>query len=93
MPGIVNQPHLDSDSHVNLTFSLDTFCHMLPIVRYYDARVPEFHFDFEHICAWDCGITIDGADIIVNNRHIQYIGHPTTSGSIQCQGCGIVIGN
>lgn len=88
MPGAVRRPDLDTLGFDNVTYSTTVFIENYEAVRYNDSRVHPPPID-----GYNCGKTIDGARIMVENRDLQYIGHPNTSGSTQCQGSGTVIGN
>lgn len=88
MPGIVRQPDLCTGGFMNVTASFSTFVNNLPVVRYGDIRQPH---PKKPPCI-DIGATVSGADIYVDNLHVQYIGHPTTLDT-QVQGSPNVIGN
>lgn len=84
MPGSVRKPDLDSAGYSNATSSPNTYVNNLQMTRYSDQRTPGYH---------DCGKTISGAEVFCNNRHCQYIGHPTTAPTTQVQGSPNVIIN
>lgn len=84
MPGVVRLPDIDSAAAPNITSSPDTITNNLLTTRYGDVRTPGYT---------DCGVTIPGAEVFVNNRHIQYIGHPTTAPTTQIEGSPNVIAN
>jgi uncharacterized Zn-binding protein involved in type VI secretion len=88
MPGAVRKPDLDSMGFVNATYSPDTFINSLNAARGSDMRVKPGQKP-----ASDCGITVGGAEIFINNKHMQYISHPVTNGATQIAGSPNVIGN
>lgn len=89
MPGVVKRPDLDSYGWDNITYSTTIQCENFELVRYGDSRV----HPPEPMDGYNCGITIKGAEVMAENLHVQYIGHPNTSGSVQSQGTGTVIAN
>ena len=89
MPGIIKRSDLDSYGWTNISYSTSVKCENIEVIRYGDSRV----HPPEPMDGCNCGITIKGAEVMVENLHLQYIGHPTTSGSVQCQGTGTVIAN
>lgn len=82
MPGAVRKSDVDSKGVSNATSSPDTIINNISATRYGDKRKNG---------ATDCGTTVKGAEIFINNRHMQYIGHP--DGAVQIQGSPNVIGN
>lgn len=81
MPGAVRKSDVDSDGFSNKTSSPDTIINNISATRYGDKRKK----------GTDSGTTVKGAEIFINNRHMQYIGHP--DGNTQIQGSPNVIGN